>query len=115
MQFTKSLKENYLFRKLYARGKHVSGPHLAVYAKKNRSVQSRFGITVGAKVGKAVQRNRVRRRLREAYRIHERQMIPGWDIVVVARMRAVSAPYAELERELLGLLQKIGVKRREDP
>ena len=56
---------------------------------------------------------RNRRRIREAYRIHEGQMTPGWDMVVVARVRAAYAPYAELERDLLRLLDKLGVRKGE--
>ena len=109
MRQTVSMKENHLFRRLYAKGKSSVSPALAVYVRPNRRRENRLGITVGTKVGKAVRRNKVRRRLREAYRINEGRMTSGWDIVVVARVRAAYAPYAELERELLRLLDKLGV------
>ena len=54
-------------------------------------------------------RNRVRRRLREAYRVHEDRYAPGWDIVVVARVRAAFVRYRELERNLLRLSDKLGL------
>ena len=111
MRQTVSMKENHLFRRLYAKGKSAAGPCLAVYVRRNGSGRNRLGLTVGTKVGKAVRRNKVRRRIREAYRIHEQQMAAGWDIVVVARTRAVGAPYAQVERELLRLLDKLGVRR----
>ena len=106
MRQTVSMKENHLFRRLYAKGKSGAGACLAVYVRRNGSDRNRLGLTVGTKVGKAV-----RRRIREAYRIHEHQMAPGWDIVVVARVRAAFAPYAQVERELLRLLDKLGVRR----
>ncbi len=109
MRHTVSLKENHLFRRLYSKGKSAASPSLAVYVRPNHHRQSRLGVTVGAKVGKAVRRNRVRRRIREAYRIHEARMLPGWDIVVVARIRSAHVPYAEIERDLLRLLDKLGV------
>ena len=71
MKFTVSMKENHLFRRLYAKGKSAAGPTVALYARPNRSQRSRLGLTVGTKVGNAVKRNRVRRRLREIYRTHE--------------------------------------------
>lgn len=114
MKHTVSMKENYLFRRLYAKGKSAAAASLAVYVRPNHSQRNRLGITVSAKMGKAVRRNRIRRRIREAYRIHEHQMVPGWDIVVVARTRAVYAPYAELERALLTLLDKLGVRQRQE-
>lgn len=112
MRYTVSMKENHLFRRLYAKGKSAAAGTVAVYARPNRLDRNRLGFTVGAKVGKAVVRNKVRRRLREAYRIHEGQMTPGWDIVVVARTRAAFAPYAQVERELLRTLDKLGVRKK---
>lgn len=112
MKHTVSMKENHLFRRLYARGKSAAVPALAVYVRPNHSPRSRLGITVSVKTGKAVVRNRIRRRVREAYRIHEEQMAPGWDIVVVARTRAAYASYGEIQRGLLSLLDKLGVRQK---
>ncbi len=112
MKFTVSMKENHLFRRLYAKGKSAAGPTVALYARPNRSQRSRLGLTVGTKVGNAVKRNRVRRRLREIYRTHEEEMKPGFDLVVVARTRAAFASYAELRRDFLRLLDKLEVRRK---
>jgi ribonuclease P protein component len=65
-----------------------------------------LGITVSGKMGKAVVRNKLRRRLREIYRLHEEQFMPGYHLVVVARARAVTASYRELERSFLNLAKK---------
>lgn len=113
MRYTVSMKENHLFRRLYSKGKSAATPTLVLYVRPNHSRRSRLGLTVGAKVGKAVRRNKVRRRLREAYRIHEDQMTPGWDMVLVARVKAAYVPYSQLERDLLHLLDKLGVRRKE--
>lgn len=112
MDHTVSMKENYLFRRLYAKGKSAAVPALAVYVRPNHSNRSRLGITVSTKVGKAVVRNKIRRRVREAYRIHESEMAPGWDMVVVARTRAAFCSYGELQRGLLSTLDKLGVRQR---
>ncbi len=109
MKQTVSIKRNYEFRRLYQRGKSAVCPCLAVYCRRNRFGKNRLGLTVGTKLGKAVVRNRVRRRIREAYRIHETQFLSGWDIVVVARVRAAHVGYQELERSLLRLLEKLGL------
>lgn len=114
MRYTVSMKEAHLFRRMYAKGKSMISPCLAVYVRPNHLAHTRLGFTVSTKVGKAVRRNKVRRRLREAYRIHEGQMSPGWDIVVVARVKAAHVPYRQLERELLSALDKLGVRKRED-
>ena len=113
MKFTVSLKQNHVFRRLYAKGKSQVTPHLALYARRNGRAESRLGITVGGKLGKAVVRNRVRRRLREIYRIHEEQFLPGYDIVVVARVRAVYARFDELERSFLKAARGLELLRKE--
>ena len=113
MRYTVSMKENHLFRRLYSKGTSASTPTLVLYARPNHGRRSRLGLTVGTKVGKAVKRNKVRRRIREAYRIHEHQMNPGWDLVVVARVKAAFVPYSQLERDLLRLLDKLGVRQKE--
>ena len=97
MQFSKSLKLNHLFRRLYQKGKSAANKYLVIYCRRNGSPENRIGYTVSSKLGHAVVRNRVRRRLREIYRLHESQFRPGWDLVVVARSRAVDAPYKKLE------------------
>ncbi|MBO5035054.1 MAG: ribonuclease P protein component [Oscillospiraceae bacterium] len=114
MKHTVSMKEKHLFRRLYTKGKSVAFPTIAVYARQNGSQRSRLGFTVGTKVGKAVRRNKVRRRLREAYRIHEGEMRPGWDLVVVARVKAAHVPYRQLEKDLLRSLDKLGVRKEGD-
>ncbi len=113
MKFTVSLKQNHLFRRLYTKGKSQAAPHLVLYARRNGGKTSRLGITVSTKLGSAVRRNRVRRRLREVYRIHEGRFLPGWDIVAVARVRAVYARFDELERSFLKAAGALGLLRRE--
>ena len=113
MDHTVSLKLNHVFRRLYSRGKSAVNPCLALYCRKNNLGYTRLGITVGVKLGKAVVRNRTRRRIREAYRLHEDRFCPGYDIVVVARVRAAHSRYRELERSLLSLSDKLGLLRKE--
>ncbi len=110
MEHTVSLKENYEFRRLYAKGKSAVTPCLAVYCRKNRREINRIGFSTGTKLGKAVVRNRVRRRLREAYRLHEGEISLGYDLVVAARVRCAHVRYGEMERQLLLALDKLGLR-----
>ena len=112
MEYSKSLKLNHIFQRLYHTG--GKGNHLLVlYARRNRLGVNRIGVTVSKKLGKAVIRNRVRRRLREVYRLHESRFLPGWDIVVVARGRAVDASFSDLTRAYLSLAKKAGILRED--
>ncbi|MBR2937861.1 MAG: ribonuclease P protein component [Oscillospiraceae bacterium] len=108
MKFSCSLKLNHIFRRLYATSGHANG-YLVFYCRPNRLHTNRVGITASKKLGHAVVRNRVRRRLREIYRLNEELFTPGWDIVVVARSRCIHADFKKLTHAYLSLAQKAGV------
>ena len=90
MQFSSSLKLNHIFRRLYRKGQSAANGYLVLYCRKNGSRQNRIGLTVSAKLAHAVQRNRLRRQLREIYRLHEAQL--------ARTMRRWSAPIFRLPR-----------------
>ena len=109
MKYSVSLKSNRDFRRLYSRGKRAVSPTLVLYVQRNRSGCNRLGITVSKKLGNAVARNKVRRRLREIYRLHERQIVRGYDLVVVSRVRACTADYHQLEAAFLSACAQLGL------
>ena len=113
MKMTAPLKENHLFRRAYNRGKTAADSRLALYVRRNGRKSNRLGLTVSTKVGRAVVRNRVRRRLREIYRLNEGALASGCDVVVVARVRAASSDYHQLERSFLKLADKLGLLRKD--
>lgn len=109
-----TVKENYEFRRIYRKGKSAVSPQLVIYCQRNRRGHSRLGVSVSTKLGCAVVRNRVRRRIREIYRLNKAKMLPGYDLVVVARVRAVETDYQKLDRTYLRLLEQLDLLR-EDP
>ena len=98
MKRTMTVKENYEFRRIYAKGRSGVSPYLVVYVRPNRRGRNRLGVTVSTKLGHAVVRNRVRRRIREIFRLSQGKMKQGYDCIVVARTRAAHADYWELKR-----------------
>ena len=108
MKFSTSLKLNHIFRRLYSSAGQANG-FLVLYARPNHLGINRVGVTVSKKLGKAHIRNRVRRRLREAYRLNEEQFSAGWDIVVVARSRCIGADFEKIVGSYLSLAQKAGI------
>ncbi len=112
MRITEPLKQNREFKRLYARGKSAASPFLVVYCRRARGEKNRLGITVGVKLGNAVVRNRMRRRIREAYRLSEGSFLPGYDIVIVARFRAVGARFEELCSEINSLFDRLGLRAK---
>jgi ribonuclease P protein component len=75
---------------------------LVMKAMPNGLSQSRYGFSVTKRVGKAVQRNRLKRLLREIMRVQS--LRPGWDIVLIARSAAVDSDYHQLEKAVTRLL-----------
>ncbi len=108
MKFSGALKRNHIFRRLYSSSGYANS-YLVLYARKNHTATNRVGVTVSKKLGCAVVRNRVRRRLREVYRLNELRFGPGWDIVVVARSRCIGADFQKLTAAYLSLAEKAGI------
>lgn len=102
-----SLKENHIFRRLYARGKSAGNRCLVVYCQRNRLGVNRYGLTVSTKLGHAVVRNRMRRRLREIIRANEARLQTGYDIVIVARAAAVETEFSALNQAFVRVMDKL--------
>ncbi len=113
MKASQSIKKNHEFRRIYAKGASAASASIVLYCRKNRQGQSRLGLTVSTKVGGAVVRNRVRRRLREIYRLNAGRLKEGYDVIAVARVKAAHSRYAVLERDFLRLSQKLDLLKPE--
>lgn len=90
------------------KGRRLNGPYFFVEAlDRSDGEPPRYGLTVTRKIGNAVVRNRIRRRLREAIRLHAgADMAPGFDYVIVARRDILHAPFEAIGRELSRRFQK---------
>ncbi len=82
---------------------------MVVCKRANELSTSRFGFSVSKRVGKATTRNRVKRRMREAVRMHSELLVPGWDVVFIARPRIGRASYGDIESSVEHLLDKAGL------
>lgn len=101
MKFSESLKSNRDFKNVYSNGKSYANKYLVMYVLENGTDRNRLGISVSKKVGNSVVRHHVTRLVRESYRLHENMFNSGLDMVVVARVSAKDAKYAEIESALL--------------
>ena len=108
MIFTESLRNNRDFVNVYESGKSYANKYLVVYTLKNGSDINRLGISVSKKVGNSVVRHRLKRLIKESYRLHEKVFNSGLDIVVIARKGSDACDYAGIESALLHLMKLNG-------
>jgi ribonuclease P protein component len=97
------------FAALQGEGTVRSHPLLVVRFRRTGLDVTRFGFSTGHKLGGAVVRNRIRRRLREALRVMAPSFQPGWDVLIIARPPVVAVDYQTLTGVLQSLLRRGGV------
>jgi ribonuclease P protein component len=109
MKQTQTLRMNYEFSRVYQKGRYISGRHVVLHYLKRNGSQNRLGITASRKVNGSVRRNRVKRLLRESYRLVENQIKPGYDLVLVGRDSVVPPDLKTVCPEVARLLQRAGL------
>jgi len=103
-----SLKGRREFARVARKGRAFSHPLLVVKILPNGELRNRYGLVVGKKVGNAVVRNKVKRRLREI--IRGARLQGGWDIMIIARGTTSLSDYQKLKSALEGILSRAGLK-----
>ena len=110
---TFSLKDNREFQHVYKKGKSLANKYIVVFVLKNNRDFNRLGISASKKVGKAVVRNRQRRRLKEAFRLLEAGVCVGYDIVILPRAAITQISFSEISFGLGRLLRRHGIWRQD--
>lgn len=124
MKYT-TLKEHHLYNKTFQKGSRHVGKYVAVYVLRDYAARrlmlenpekkyyNRFGLSVGKRVGGAVQRNRAKRILRAGYRAIEPELKTGFLIVLSPRDGILTAKSTDIERELLAAFRRLKMLREE--
>jgi len=94
------------FKRVRRTGKSYAHPLVVLVTQASESPRVRVGVTAGRSVGGAVQRNRAKRLLREAMRPLLPDLLPGWDLVLIARSALISTSLQETRRVLASLLRR---------
>ena len=105
MNFTESLKKNSDFQLVFKKGKSKANKHFIMYILKNDTNKNFLGVSVSKKVGNSVVRHRVKRLLKESYRLHEDLFNSGLNIVVIARKGADELDFYQTEKSLMHLMK----------
>jgi ribonuclease P protein component len=99
------------FLAVYTKGRKSAHGGLALHVRPTDRRRTRLGLSVGRSVGHAVERNQLKRRLREIFRLCKHLLEPGYDVVITVRRDAASRSYRELEESLTTLLKRLGLFR----
>jgi ribonuclease P protein component len=97
------------FQRVRRYGKSYAHPLIVLIKLPNELGISRFGVAAGRAVGSAVKRNRAKRQLREALRARMPSILPGWDIVVIARRPIREVTYQQITTALDSLLSRANI------
>jgi ribonuclease P protein component len=100
------VRENKRFQEIRRVGRSYSNELLVMCALPNQLPYSRFGFSVSSRIGNAVTRNRIKRRLREAVRLRMNAIASGWDVVFIARNPIRSADYHAMDAACARLLRR---------
>ncbi len=108
MKKIKTLKKNYEFKNVLSKGKFFVGKYITIYIKDNNKNENFIGIAVNTKIGKAVRRNRIKRVIRESYRINKEKIKKGKDIVFLWNKNAKinDANFYNINKEMLEIFDK---------
>lgn len=97
------------FQWIYEHGEAVRNQLLVLHYQKNEEEFCRVGYSVSKRLGNAVARNRVKRRLREAMRSVAKEIEPGYDLILSARVRCGSAEYREIVAAVVDVVTRAGL------
>lgn len=109
------LKSSLDFQAVYSKGRSVANRAAVLYllAPKPAGEVSRIGFAAGRKLGKAVVRNRIKRRIKEAVRLLWKRVKPGYLIIIIARQSAKEMAFSDLQAKVAELFEKAGLLRTE--
>lgn len=99
------LKKNMEFKKVYSVGKNHWNRNFVLYVKKNNLDETRVGFTITKKHGNAVIRNRIRRQMKEAYRLNFHNVKDGYDLVFIPKRNITNISYKEIEGSMIHIMK----------
>lgn len=103
------LRKDMEFKKVYNTGKNYYNRNLILYIRKNNLEETRVGYTITKKIGNAVIRNNIRRRMKEIYRLRFHSLKQGYDLIFIPKKNVVDISYKELESAMTHIMKIAGI------
>jgi len=105
-----TLKKKKDFDKVFNNGKSIASKYLVFYWNPNKKDKNRYGFSISKRIGKAVVRNKLKRRLKEIIRTEVESICnKGYDIIIIARNPVNNLDFSGIKKDLLGLFKRAGV------
>ncbi len=111
MKLTKPLRMNYEFSRVYNRGRFLVGRTVVLHYLRRKGQANRLGVTASRKIKGSVPRNRIKRLLRESFRLLEEELNTGYDMILVGRQSSSPPDYHQVSKEVEQLLKRAGIRR----
>lgn len=112
MEKKKKLRSNRDFRYVYDKGKSFANRYVVIFFIKNSFNYNRVGFSTTKKLGKNVVRNKIKRRMKEIYRLNNNKIKKGYDIIFLSRVAAKEVSYKKLEGAIFHLLKIAGLLKK---
>lgn len=104
-----TVKENREFRYAYKKGKKIVTQHIVFHYYKNRTNAVKLGITVSKTIGKAHDRNRIKRLIRESFYPYRKNISGGYNIIIASRSKMVDAKLCDVAKDMKYCMEKSGL------
>jgi len=109
MSKMQSIRFNYEFSRIYRRGNYIPGKYVVLHYMPNKKGINRIGITTGKKVRGSISRNRMRRLLRETFRLREPYLKKGYDIILLGRENPGDIKQDRIDKDVIYLFKRAGI------
>ena len=106
------LRDKQEFNRVYTKGSSYMNKWLVIHVMHSSNTKGKVGFTVGKKIGNAVTRNRIKRLMREVYRIHQHKILPEVSIILIGRQSLINANFNNIIKAFIDVCKKAKILKR---